>query len=200
MTENPAPETGRPPARGAIAAALVLGVAGAALVLLSVGRTWAEGRQGAFALTVSGREVTAVPAALALVGLAALVAVFAVRGAGRLAVSALLALSGAGVITAAVLGAGDTEALNEAAAKATGLSNAVATGVSHTAWPWVTAVGGLLLLLAGLVALARGRDWPGMSSRYEAPGARRPAPRDADRPEDMWKALDRGEDPTAGDK
>ena len=72
--------------------------------------------------------------------------------------------------------------------------------MSHTAWPYVAAAGGVLLLLAGLLALRYGRLWPAMSGRYErggAPRARRTrAPADPDRPEEIWKALDRGEDPT----
>ena len=41
-----------------------------------------------------------------------------------------------------------------------------------------------------------------MSGRYERDGTPRPRkaePVDPDRPEDMWKALDRGEDPTGPD-
>ncbi|WP_181006800.1 Trp biosynthesis-associated membrane protein, partial [Streptomyces sp. SM9] len=57
-----------------------------------------------------------------------------------------------------------------------------------------------LLLAAGLLALWFGRRWPAMSGRYErdgSPRARKAAPPvDPDRPEDLWKALDRGEDPT----
>lgn len=70
----------------------------------------------------------------------------------------------------------------------------------HTAWPYVAAVGGGLILLAGLLALLYGRRWPAMSGRYErngAPRARRAPVVDPDRPEDVWKALDRGEDPTS---
>ncbi|MET9968515.1 TIGR02234 family membrane protein, partial [Streptomyces sp. NPDC006356] len=71
----------------------------------------------------------------------------------------------------------------------------------HTAWPYVAAVGGALILLAGLLALRYGRLWPGMSGRYERNGTprprrRAPAAADPDRPEELWKALDRGEDPT----
>ena len=72
--------------------------------------------------------------------------------------------------------------------------------MSHTAWPYVAAVGGLLLLLAGLLALRYGRLWPALSGRYERDGTSRPRKTrpaaDPDRPEEMWKALDRGEDPT----
>jgi uncharacterized membrane protein (TIGR02234 family) len=52
-------------------------------------------------------------------------------------------------------------------------------------------------MLAGLLALRYGRLWPAMSGRYERGTARpRAAAAPTDRPEDLWKALDRGEDPT----
>ncbi|MFE2637213.1 TIGR02234 family membrane protein [Streptomyces scopuliridis] len=204
--------------RRALAAALLLGAAGAAVALIASGQIWAEGTAavggGSVPLDADGRDVTGVPAALGIVGLAALVAVFAVRGAGRLLVAALLALSGAGAAVAAFLGASDSAALDEKAAKTTGDSAATVDALTHTAWPYVTAAGGVLILLAGALALLYGRRWPGMSGRYERPGAptgaggsgggpggrgraARTAPAvDPDRPEDLWKALDRGEDPT----
>ncbi|GGV67707.1 TIGR02234 family membrane protein [Streptomyces griseoloalbus] len=190
--------------RLSLAVALLSGALGAAVALLATRQQWSEGTAtvagGAFPLTARGSDVTGVPAALAVVGLAALVAVFAVRRAGRLAVAALLALSGAGTIAAALLGASDSAALDEKAAAASGDTSATVDALSHTAWPYVAAVGGALLLVAGLLALRYGRLWPGMSGRYERAGAarprRRPAAVDPDRPEDLWKALDRGEDPT----
>ncbi|MGW7265817.1 TIGR02234 family membrane protein [Streptomyces sp. NPDC054842] len=189
--------------RRSLATALLCGALGAAVTLLSTRRNWSEGTAsvagGDFPLTASGSDVTGVPAALAVVGLAALVAVFAVRRSGRLLVSALLALSGAGIVVAALLGADDASALDEKAAEASGDTAATVDALSHTAWPYVAAVGGALILLAGLLALRYGRLWPAMSGRYERDGTPRPRrtrPVDPDRPEDLWKALDRGEDPT----
>ncbi|MER5497461.1 TIGR02234 family membrane protein [Streptomyces sp. NPDC002561] len=194
-----------PGSRRSLAASLLLGAAGATVVLLSSGQTWAEGRAsvggGFLPLAAEGQDVTGLPAALAVVGLAALVAVFAVRGAGRLVVAGLLALSGLGAGLSACLGAVDRAALDEKAAQTTGDTQATIDALSHTVWPYVTAVGGLLILLAGLLALRYGKRWPTMSGRYERDGTPRPrraartAP-DPDRPEDLWKALDRGEDPT----
>ncbi|MFF8611288.1 MULTISPECIES: TIGR02234 family membrane protein [unclassified Streptomyces] len=194
-----------PGSRRSLAAGLLLGAAGATVVLLSSGQTWAEGRAsvggGFLPLAAEGQDVTGLPAALAVVGLAALVAVFAVRGAGRLVVAGLLALSGLGAGLSACLGAVDRAALDEKAAQTTGDTQATIDALSHTVWPYVTAAGGLLILLAGLLALRYGKRWPTMSGRYERDGTPRPrraartAP-DPDRPEDLWKALDRGEDPT----
>lgn len=191
--------------RRSLAAGLLLGAAGATVVLLASGQTWAEGRAavggGTLPLTADGQDVTGLPAALAIVGLAALVAVFAVRGSGRVVVAGLLALSGLGAGLSAYLGASDRVALDEKAAQTTGNTSATIDALSHTAWPYVTAVGGLLILLAGLLALRYGSRWPAMSGRYERDGTPRPrkaaaVPVDPDRPEDLWKALDRGEDPT----
>lgn len=191
--------------RRSLAAGLLLGAAGATVVLLASGQTWTEGRAavggGALPLSADGQDVTGLPAALAIVGLAALVAVFAVRSGSRLVVAGLLALSGLGAALSAFLGVSDSSALDEKAAQSTGDSSATIDALSHTAWPYVTAAGGLLILLAGLLALIYGRGWPTMSGRYERDGTPRPrkAPRtapDPDRPEDLWKALDRGEDPT----
>ncbi|MFE4668602.1 TIGR02234 family membrane protein [Streptomyces sp. NPDC056716] len=195
--------------RLSLALALMFGALGAAVALLATRQQWSAGTAtvagGDFPLTASGSDVTGVPAALAIVGLAAMVAVFAVRRSGRYAVAALLALSGAGTLAAALLGASDSAALDEKAAQASGDTAATVDSLSHTAWPYVAAVGGALILLAGLLALRYGRFWPAMSGRYERAGTARtprraPAPLDPDRPEDLWKALDRGEDPTGGDK
>ncbi|WP_307674114.1 TIGR02234 family membrane protein [Streptomyces sp. V4I2] len=190
--------------RRSLAVALLSGALGAAVALLATRQQWSEGTAtvagGSFPLTAKGSDVTGVPASLAIVGLAALVAVFAVRRAGRFLVAALLALSGAGTIAAALLGVNDSSALDEQAAKASGDTSATVDTLSHTAWPYVAVAGGVLLLLAGLLALRYGRLWPAMSGRYERSGAPRPRRQapvvDPDRPEDMWKALDRGEDPT----
>ncbi|MFJ3910380.1 TIGR02234 family membrane protein [Streptomyces vinaceus] len=195
-----------PDARGgrrSVAVALLFGALGATVVLLASGRVWARGTAavggGSLPLTADGRAVTGLPAALAIVGLAALVAVFAVRGRSRLLVSGLLALSGLGAALAAVLAADDRRALDERAARTTADTAAHVGALTHTAWPYVTAVGGALILLAGLLALRFGGGWPAMGGRYERDGSPRPrkaAAVDPDRPEDLWKALDRGEDPT----
>ncbi|WP_369206213.1 TIGR02234 family membrane protein [Streptomyces sp. PU-14G] len=194
--------------RVALAAALLCGAVGAALALVAAGQTWSESSaafaQGTVPVSAEGSDVTGLPSALALVGLAALVAVFAVRRLGRYLVAGLLTVCGGAVMAAALLGADDTGPLTEQAAKTSGLTDSGIGAVDVTAWPYVSAAGGALLLVAGLLALRYGRTWPSMSgsARYERTPLRQRATRaqrvDPDRPEDLWKALDRGEDPTHG--
>ncbi len=206
-------EPSAPAARGrrsSLAIALLAGALGAALVLLATSRKWAEGTaavaQGSLSQSANGDDITGLPGALAVVGLAALVAVFAVRRLGRVVVAALLALSGAGIVISSALGASDKAALEEKASKVSGLTHSPIHDVAYTPWPWVAAAGGVLLLLAGVLAVGYGRHWPAMSGRYERAGTagtparsrtrRGAATPDPDRPEELWKALDRGEDPT----
>ncbi|MFF4321986.1 TIGR02234 family membrane protein [Streptomyces sp. NPDC001568] len=199
--EAEAPESNA--GRRSVAVALLLGALGATVVLLASGRVWARGSAAVggdrLPLTADGQAVTGLPAALAIVGLAALVAVFAVRGRSRLLVSGLLALSGLGAALAALAAADDRRTLDDRAATATADTAARVAEVTHTVWPYVAAGGAVLILLAGLLALRYGRSWPAMGGRYErdgSPRTRKPAAVDPDRPEDLWKALDRGEDPT----
>ena len=187
--------------RRALAAALLCGALGAALVLIAAGQQWSSAEasvaNSTLPVTAKGSEVTGLPSALALVGLAALVAVFAVRRAARLVVAALLTLTGVGTLLAALLGADASGPLDEKAAKASGLAQSGIDAVELTGWPYASAAGGALLLCAGVLALWYGRGWPSMSgtSRYER-ATQAPAVVDPDRPEDLWKALDRGDDPT----
>ncbi|MDH6144606.1 putative membrane protein (TIGR02234 family) [Kitasatospora sp. GP30] len=205
----PAPESAAPaaetaPARPAAArrslgVMLLLIVVGATLVLWAVGRSWASGKVAGLDVTASGSDISGLPSALALVSLASGVAVFAVRGAARAVVGGLVVLAGLGTAAAAGLGAGDTAALDSDAARKLGLTGVTAEHVGHTAWPWVALLGGLLLAVAGLLTIRQGKAWPSMGARYDAPTARRAATaaKSTGTPADLWKALDRGEDPTA---
>ncbi|MEV6207765.1 TIGR02234 family membrane protein [Kitasatospora sp. NPDC051914] len=195
---SPAPKTGR----RSLALMLLLTAVGALLVLTSTGRTWAEGvvsgtAGGRLEVSATGSRLTGLPTGLALAALAAAVAVFAVRGAARTAVGVLTALAGLGVVAGAVIGATDTAGLNAEAAGRLALAGARAEEISRTGWPWVAAAGGVLLAAAGLLTVLAGRAWPAMGARYEAPTRKAAArPRPTDSAAELWKALDRGEDPT----
>jgi uncharacterized membrane protein (TIGR02234 family) len=143
-------------------------------------------------LSLSGGDVAPALNGLGLAGLAGLAGIIATRGVGRIVVGVLIVAIGAGAVVSSVgaTGSGRVMALlRERAAVAEG----TAAHTASTAW-WIAAVvGGVLLAAAGAYTIARGRRWPGMSSRYEAPGTPRPRAT----PGNLWDSLDSGADPTA---
>jgi uncharacterized membrane protein (TIGR02234 family) len=212
VTEQPAAPARS--GRGALTATLLLSLVGATLLLVAAGQTWVSGKvqaQGAIrTVTAHGSEVSGVPGAMALVALASVVAVFAVRGNARRVLGGLVALAGAGAVFAATAALGsESGALDDKAARSVGLADVTAGSVTHSAWPWLAALGGVLVVAAGVLTVLRGAAWPGMSARYDAPAGKRSAagprraaaaasaPAGQPTPADLWKALDRGEDPTA---
>lgn len=176
---------------------------GAALVLGAAGRPWAHlvassGR----ALPLAEVEVTgsaasgagAALSALGVAGLAATAGLVAARGRLRLVVGAVVLALGA------LAAAASADALSRAAGGSSypGLPAGAQVDASLTAWPAVSIAGSVLLVAVGLLAVARGRRWPAMSGRYDAPPGQRAGhpPTDGRAAGGLWEALDRGEDPT----
>jgi uncharacterized membrane protein (TIGR02234 family) len=186
-------------------------------------------------VSVSGNDLVPLAGALALAALAGLIAVIATKGVVRRAVGVLLALFGAGAGAAVLTTVTDATVLSVAAGKVaspesaalSGAAGSTTSGTSSsgalvlsnsaghaimTGAPWHVAViiGALLIFAAGLATAMRGQDWPVMSARYDAPGAREAAAaggaagqRKAGRPADaasMWESLNGGEDPTEDDQ
>lgn len=162
-------------------------------------------------LLVNGRTVEAAPTALALVALAGVVALVATRGWWRRVIGGVLVLAGTGLVWWSLAGltplpADRARALVTARHSGVGVDPAVVPQVSvHALWPWASAVCGVLVVLAGLLALVRGHRWTAMSSRYEpqagglssAPDAAAPGGAEHSSSTALWSALDRGDDPTS---
>lgn len=159
--------------RRELAGACILTLAGAVIVLLAGGRRWVAGRPPGAAVT--GNELLPSAHALALVALAGVVALLAARHRARLAVGVALAVAGL------VIAGSAADRLGEAT----------------PAWPILTMAGGLLVAGAGVLTVARGRAWPALGARYDAPADRLPVNRQPPTDSDAWDALDRGEDPTS---
>jgi len=220
MASDQPDQPARPSSREKVLAAL-FAAAGAGLVLASAGRSWAHGTLTApvrLSVSASGSDLTGVPYALGLAGLAGAVALFAVRRIGRYAVGAVLLAAGIGTVAvvASKLGHIDSALLTKAATEAVGATDAKIAGIGNEAWPYLTIVGGILIALSGAVTLVRGNRWTGLSSRYDrtapapqtpgaahpltagqSPTATRTKASDAEpTSRDLWDALNRGADPT----
>jgi uncharacterized membrane protein (TIGR02234 family) len=185
--------------RRELTAAVVSAAVAGGLALTAGSQVWAQVTVGRAAplppvrSTLSGADVAPLVPAAGLVLLAAAVALLAVRGAARAATGLLIALAGGTLAWSglrALIGGVRVDDLGGAATE-------VAVDPS-TAWPVLAVVAGVMGIAAGGLAVLRGRTWPGMGQRYERTRAATTAPRsDEDRAQDAWKALDRGEDPTA---
>lgn len=180
--------------------ATLLGAVGAGLVTGLAGRAWAtvaERATGVETLSqhLTGRSLSGVVASLGWAGLAGIAALLATRGWTRVVIGALLTVFGVVIAIISPTVVHRAHVLSVAADK----SNLARLGAGdvtvHTnAWWVLSLTGGALLAAAGLLTVIRGRHWPGMSSRYDRPGAA-PPPKEDD-PASLWKALDRGDDPT----
>ena len=204
---------------------LLLGAAGAALVVFAVRQTWARAvftpphPLPAQEIPVTGQQLVPLASALALAALACLAAVIATRSAARRVAGGLLAVLGAAAAVAAGTGIRASSVLTtaqaDAAAGALGGSTtggASSGGASHAvviagspghavvtgaSWQAAAIIGAAAIVLAGLATVWRGPRWPVMSARFERPGQQQ-RPRVADSAT-MWESLSRDLDPTAGE-
>ncbi|WP_137122016.1 Trp biosynthesis-associated membrane protein [Segeticoccus rhizosphaerae] len=177
---------------------LVLVLVGAAVLLVTGSRVWLEGNVddtvlGASAIHGTGSQVAKGVLGAALVGAAAAVAA---ATAGRLvrvvaALATTLAAALALVVVIRIL-LDPGASLGELAATTTGRTGTVPASGHATVWPWIAAAASLAMGVGGVLALAAGRRWSGLSKRYDAPAAQ-PRARSA------WDQLSEGSDPTRDD-
>lgn len=178
------------------APAVLGGVGAGALTAVAAGQEWARATGDAAGVqvsaTVSGPDTAPLALALALVALAAWGVLLVLRGRLRRVVAVIGVTATAGVLVALVTSFYGVQDDALAAVMAKGTTGHVFTG-TLTAWYWTTGVAALLTLVALAVAVVRSPGWPAMGSRYDSPATRR----HPDTEEDLWRALDRGDDPTA---
>lgn len=203
---RPAPASGRRRRPTVVAAALLVIAAGTlwgASRMTWVSATSADGLGIDRALELSGaRWVPALtPFALAL--LAAVAAAFAVRGlALRIVAIAVAAVAVAAVIPAIQLWTGGADP--ESVARVEELPDRATVTAVETAGtaPLLVVLGAVLALCAAIALWRTPRESSGLSSKYDAPAARREAAiRRSEKDEPvtervLWDALDAGEDPT----
>lgn len=174
------------------------------LAFLAAGRTWAEADVQAEGLAsatirVTGSSAQPLVTALAIVVVTAALAILAAGPRVRQVVGVLTVLVGLGGAVLVPRSGGDAlgEAVRSAAEQSPAYTGPSSLGaVSYAEWDVLAIVAFVLAAGLGAVTVRLAGRWPTMSSRYDAPTARR-APDVAPTDADMWKAMDRGDDPTA---
>ena len=183
-------------ARRELALTLLLGAAGAGLIVLASRRGWAQVQTipprplPASRVTVTGSALVPYAEALALAGLATLAAVLASRGLARRLTGVLLALIGASLAASAftVSSAAAISAANSNVGPATAGAGSVTDGsgsatsavpnvagaaahvtFSAAGWQALVVIGALAMIGAGALVACRADRMAVMSSRYDSP-------------------------------
>jgi uncharacterized membrane protein (TIGR02234 family) len=178
-------------------------LAAGGLAIVAVGRTWAHAElrpQGLASATVSvsGSDAQPLVSALAVVVVAAALAILAAGPRMRRVIGALTSVvSVVAIVLVPRSGtSGLDDAVRSAAEKSPAYTGPASLGdISYASWPLLAIFAFVVAAVLGVVTIRFAGAWPTMSSRYDAPSARRPAAGASDT--DMWKAMDRGDDPTA---
>lgn len=179
---------------------VLLGLASAGLAAVAGNRAWvewtgeSEGQNSL--LTTTGDDSATVPlgGALALVLLACWGVLLVTRGRVRRVIAGVGVATSVGMVLTAVLGyRSATDGLRDDLADL----GADALTTASTSWYWIYLVCALLAVATTLAAVRLVPTWPEMGSRYDAPGST-PPPRE-ETSLDLWRALDRGRDPTLPD-
>ena len=182
------------------------------LALISSAQPWwravGDGAESAGAtVAFSGSDVTGgLSQALAVVVLAGVLLILVLAATGRRVVAILLGLTGAAGAALGGLGQQPSDAVVRSRFRQVSLVEQFS--LSGTAWPWIYAAAGVLVV-AGAVLLWRGAPhWPQRGQRFQRPGAGEqsvpeaipetgsPAGAVMADPSQVWRALDAGQDPT----
>lgn len=133
--------------------------------------------------------------ALGLVVLAAWGVLLVTRGRVRRTGAGFAALVAAGTLATVISAWWALPADFADRAEEAGLGLTVET--DWTAWYPAAVVAAALSLLCAVAALRGCGGWPEMGSKYDAPATRSQVRRPTEeQPEDLWKAMDEGRDPT----
>ena len=202
---SPSPRKGRLTRKSTVVG---LAVVGAAVVLVSAGRTWVTGTVDDAVLGASriGGIGTEVAPGIVALALAAAAATLASATSGRVVrvvtvvVELVCALALGGLAARVLLD--PSGVLGRVAATSTGRTGTIETHASAGPWPWIALSGAVLLVAAGLAGAVGSRRWRGLSARYDAPTGpgglpgRQGTGSRGERVASDWDRLSGGDDPT----
>lgn len=179
--------------RGPTLVALLLG---AGLGFVAAAQPWWRAAGAGAAVSFSGSDATGgLSQALAAVTLAGVLLVLVLRRRGRRILAAGLAGTALGMIATGVLQTAPDAAAVRDRVRQVSLTDQFA--LSTSAWPWIYAVAGAVVLLGAVLLWIGAARWAERSDRFARTAERAGGPVDLNEdPNRAWKDLDAGRDPT----
>lgn len=177
------------------AATLTVLLAGAGIGFVASAQPWWRASGDGAAVTFSGSDATGgLCQALAAVTLCGVLLLLVLRAKGRRVLAVLVAAAGVGMIlTGALQSAPDPDAVRTRVRQVS-LTDQFA--LDTTAWPWVYAAAGLLVLIGAVLLWLGAPGWAARVSRFDRSGTDAAEAKLAEDPAQAWKDLDAGRDPT----
>lgn len=177
--------------------ALLPGLLGAVLALVSGAQAWWRATGEGVAVAFTGTESTAgLSQALGVVALAGLLLVLVLRTRGRRVVGVLLTLAGLGIVGVGALRQRPSATTVRNQVREVSLADSFELAAS--VWPYAYAGTGLLVLVCGLTTLLTAARWPARVDRFSRSAERAVGTTADDDPAEVWRAQDAGLDPTTG--
>lgn len=173
-----------------------LAVGGLLAVIVSAQPWWraqADGADVAFTGTDASAGLTQ---ALAVVVLAGTLLALTLRARGRRILGVVLAVAGVGVVIVVAIRLRPSAANVRTRLREVSLADEYA--LVGTAWPWIYAVAGVLVVGGAVLMVLKAGQWPLRSDRFQrGTGGVAVDSVDEAEPAALWKAMDAGIDPTA---
>lgn len=179
--------------RGPTLAALLLG---AVLGFVAAAQPWWRADGAGAAVSFNGSDATGgLSQALAAVTLAGVLLVLVLRRRGRRVLSVVLAGTAIGMVATGVLQTAPDAAAVRDRVRQVSLTDQFA--LTTSAWPWLYAVAGLVVLLGAVLLWIGAGRWAERSDRFARTAEPAGGPVDLNEdPNRAWKDLDAGRDPT----
>jgi len=170
---------------------------GGILGLISSAQPWWRASGEGVLVKFTGTQVTGgLSQALAIVALAGTLLMLVLQARGRRVIGAVLLLVGLGFVLTGTLRLQPSADAVRSQVREVSLVDAFQLSV--TAWPWIFALSGVVIVTGAVVTMITATHWPARSERFQA-GQVAGRPTNSDDPAELWKAMDAGADPTAHD-
>ncbi|CAA9411598.1 MAG: hypothetical protein AVDCRST_MAG75-2786 [uncultured Propionibacteriaceae bacterium] len=168
---------------------------GGLLGIVASAQPWWRARGEGADVPFTGTESTAgLSQALVVVALAGTLLLLSLRTRGARALAVVLALTGCGIIATGVLRPQPGSGAVRTRLRETSLTDQYV--LAATAWPYVYAAAGVIIVAAAVVTLLRAGRWPHRADRFQRAGAGTVETAGEPDASAWWQAMDAGVDPT----